>query len=198
LGCPLAIHSTVGRSMTLPLKSTPGTGKSYKACRDWIESLQIQRITIPQTLAAIYIHKRSTSPLNSCHTPMTFVVRPLVLPPTATGRRPLPHRCIHLSLRHLLDALQHKATTLLQPHSVNKPCNTFPGVAAPPHPVTTQVLRPSMVVRLHPPFILIAEEGSHEHAEGSQQHPLSRLIPVRRHSNHRTSLPVVDRADVAP
>jgi hypothetical protein len=74
LGSPLPTRSTIGRSMTLTLISTPGAGKSYKACRDWIESRQIHRITLLQALAAIYIHRRSIPPRNSCPTPLTFLI----------------------------------------------------------------------------------------------------------------------------
>jgi hypothetical protein len=55
-----------------------------------------------------------------------------------------------------------------------------------------------MVARLHPPLTLIPEGGSHEHAEDNQQRPTLRCSPVRRLSNRGSSLPVLDKADVAP
>jgi hypothetical protein len=197
LGNPLPIRSTSGRSITLPLISTPATGRSYKACRDWIESRQIHRVTIPQALAAIYIHRRSICPRNGCPTPTTFTIQPHVLPPTATGWLPPPDHSIHMSLKHLLDAFQRRATILSQPHSINNPCNTFPRVAAPPQPVMTQALVPSMVAWLHQALTLVDEEGCHEHAEDSQRRPTLQNFPITRHLNHRSSLPVIDKADVA-
>jgi hypothetical protein len=102
-----------------------------------------------------------------------------------------------MSLKHLLDALQRRAAILWQPHSIDKPCNTFPRVATPPQPVTTQALVPSMVARLHQALTLVDEEGSHEHVEDSQRCPTLQNFPITRHLNHRSSLPVIDKANVA-